>query len=771
MKTRFEFLFYVVRKTLVIFLPLTLVWPGQVPARSEGALEEVIVTARKREESLMETPVSITAFSGDDLAARQIGTADQLAEATPNLVFMRNSVFSGSNATAVVFLRGIGQSDFVPTIEPGVGVYIDGVYVSQSFGSVLEMVDVENVQVLRGPQGTLFGRNTIGGAILINTRKPDEEFSGDAEVTFGAYDRADFKGRVNLPVSENVFTRAAVVYSTRDGFVERPALGGDDENTGDDNTLGISAGVRWLATPELEISLGFDYTRDREKPAASAIVSNVILPASPLTGNPAFHNAFVAPGLLPTLGPNAFYASNYVPPDRHTDLSDFPGQHSDLDVWGMNLTLSWDFNNFNIKSITSYRDLEASIRNDWDHSPLTIAHGDLETIDGAQWSQEIQLTGSAFSERMTWLLGYYHFEDDTDDFARVSFPALTIASGALVDSRSDAVFGQFTFDLSEKWSLTAGGRYTDESKSFTVDDRIQFIVSSFPLPPLPGLPVLPPPGFKLIPNGETSLDVSEFDPYVNLSFQWTDDFMVYASYSEGFKSGGFEIRNQNPAPAPPGFDPEFATVYEVGAKLSAFDQRLRLTTAGFFTDYEDLQILISTGGIVPAPLTTNAGNADIYGFEIEVQALPVPELSINAGVGYLDAEYTDLDPRAIANNTFLDTPLPFVSEWQTNLSAAYTLAVPALSGSLTGRIDWSYRSDYATFAEESPDLVQDGHSLLNASLTYVHNSEKWELAVLGTNITDEFYILGGNAHIGNSGYTNSNIGRPGEWAVRLKYRF
>lgn len=372
---------------------------------------------------------------------------------------------------------------------------------------------------------------------------------------------------------------------------------------------------------------------------------------------------------------------------------------------------------------------------------------------------------------MTWLLGYYHFEDDTDYLSQVSFPALTIASGALVDNRSDAAFGQFTFDLTDRWSLTAGGRYTDETKTSTVDDRIQFIVSSFPLPPIPGLPVLPPPGFKLIPNGETDLDVSEFDPYVNLSYHWTGELMTYASYSEGFKSGGFEVRNQNPAAAPPSFDPEFATVYEVGFKWQGFGRRLRLTGAGFFTDYEDLQILITTGGIVPAPLTTNAGDAEIIGFELEMLALPSPDLEISAGVGYLDAEYTELDPRAIANGTFIDTPLPYVSEWQTTLSAAHTWPVPVLAGRLISRVDWSYRTEYATFAQESPDLVQDDLHLLSASLTYVHDSDAWEVALMGTNITDEFYILGGNAHIGNSGYTNSNIGRPAEWALRLKYRF
>jgi iron complex outermembrane receptor protein len=756
---------------LALAVSLALATPP-APAQEGAGLEEIVVTARKREENLMATPVSISAFTGDDLADRQIATAEQLSGSTPNLTFNRNSVFSGSNAAAVVFLRGIGQSDFVPTVEPGVGIYVDGVYVSQSTGSVLELMDIESVQVLRGPQGTLFGRNTIGGAILVNSRKPDDTFHGDAEVIYGAYDRTDVRGSVNVPLADNLFGRISALYTNRDGFVERPLLGGDDENSGDDNTLGVRGALRWEATAALAFDLSFDYSRDRENPAASAIVSNFILPASPLTSNTAFHNFFVAPSLVPTLGPGAFMSDFWLPPDKHTDLSDMPGQHSDVDIWGVNLTANWELSEtLAVKSITSYRDLETDFSNDWDHTPLAISHADGERITGWQWSQELQLTGKAFADRMTWLLGYYHFEEDNDYISQVTFPALTIASGALIDNRSDAAFGQFTFNFTDRWSLTAGGRYTDETKTFTVDDRIQFIVSSFPLPPIPGLPVLPPAGFRLIPLGKTDLDVSEFDPYVNVAFQWSEDLMLYASYSEGFKSGGFELRNQAPAAAPPSFNPEYATVYELGLKWSGLDNRLRVTAAGFFTEYDDLQILVTTGGFVPAPLTTNAGEAEIAGFEIEAVALPLPQLELSGGVGYFDAEYTELDPRAIANGTFLDTPLPFVSKWQTNLSAVYTLAAPALAGSFRARVDWSYRTDYATFAQYSPDLVQDGVSLLNASLTYVHDSDRWEVALSGTNITDEFYILGGNAFIGNSGYTNSNIGRPSEWALRFRYRF
>ncbi len=246
----------------ILFVALN-AFPAVALAQSGAALEEIVVTARKREESLLDTPISITAFTAADLEAKQITTLNQIAESTPNLVFKTGTANSGFSGASTVFIRGIGQTDFLLTNEPAVGIYLDGVYLSQTVGQVLDLVDVETVEVMRGPQGTLFGRNTTGGAVSVNSKKPHEEFEGEGEITGGTYDRIDIKGRVNIPLTDTLFINAAAMSTQRDGFIDLPRRPGDDR-FGDDSTTSARFAALWTPSDTVDVHLAADFTRSRE---------------------------------------------------------------------------------------------------------------------------------------------------------------------------------------------------------------------------------------------------------------------------------------------------------------------------------------------------------------------------------------------------------------------------------------------------------------------------------------------------------------------------
>ncbi len=740
----------------LLLLTASILVPLPVVTYAQGELEEIVVTARKREESLVDTPISITAFTADDLDVRQITSINQIDESTPNLMFKVGTANSGFGGAATVFIRGIGQTDFLLTNEPGVGIYLDGVYLSQTVGQVLDLVDVETIEVLRGPQGTLFGRNTTGGAVSVNSKRPHEEFDGNIEIIAGSYNRIDVKGRVNIPITDKLFINAAALSTDRDGFINTPNVSGSS-GFGDDNTVAARFAARWLPSDNIDVNLAMDYTRSRENGAPFVLRDISLVPGSEAE----VWNRVTAPAL----GQGQYTAAQYLRDlDDHTSFAAQPGSDN-LDLWGVGLTIDWDVNEFlSIRSITSYRNLESNTINDGDHSPLTVNEV-ADTLNQDQFSQELQFKGTLLDNRLDWILGLYHFQEEGFNRNPVVFPLelgpgfaplLDIQSGAGIDNESNAVFAQLSYDLTDQLSLTGGLRYTDEEKVAIVTPDIQVIG-------IPGIGVLP----TVVP-GKSKASVSEVTPYANVSYAWTDDLMTYFSYSEGFRSGGFAQRLGPPffRPGLPSFDPEFVTVYEVGFKWTGLNNRIRITGAGFFTDYEDLQLTVDAG---VGPVTDNAAKAEIKGFELELLAVPMEHMKISGGVGYLDASYEEVattSPTITTASLLVNTP-----EWNLNASASYTWAVPGLRGTITPRVDWSYTSEHATEAENIPLLIEGGYSLLNASITYVHDSEKWELTVFGKNLTDETYITAGFGTPSVVGLTQAIIGRPAEIGARLKYNF
>ena len=667
----------------ILALPF-LLQPGTAVYAQEsgiGALmEEITVTARKREEGLQDTPIAVSVFSGESLEARGVQRIDEIAGLTPNMSFDNINTNGGGGNSAAVFLRGVGQRDFLPSADPGVGIYVDGVYYARSVGSVLDIIDIERVEVLRGPQGTLFGRNTTGGAIAIHTQKPHEEFEGKVRIRMGIDDRLDLLGKVNVPLSDNLYMNATVAKFDQDGFVVNPLDGMD---TGDDDTFAVRSAFRWQANNNIEVNISGDYSRDRENgqarvttqnpdrvvsyaPGQSVYNHNVLLgansPFNPANGgaglnNPGtpfvrqFSNCDATPA-NPAGTTSGCANANNIALNQNTGTMPTFSNH---DIYGFSGTVDWQISeNLQIKSITAYRNVDSTFAHDGDNTPYYLSWVRDQIYKQEQFTQEIQLQGVAFFDRLQWIVGGFYFTEDGNNYNPVDFAHIDIESGAKFDHESIAGFAQGTFDVTDKLHITAGVRYTDDTKDFIVTSDGRY---STPGPHFPtgttdvvnvqsAVPVFAPPGIlvKLIADGTTTLKADDWTPMANISYDWNDNLMTYFTYSEGFKSGGVQQRNAGVfGAAAPTYDPEFVESFELGFKFSTPDGRFVLNAAAFYADYTDIQLeTLAPEGI--APQLDNAGEGEIKGFELESRWSPLDTWFFEMAIGHLDAVITESDP-------------------------------------------------------------------------------------------------------------------------------
>lgn len=733
---------------------------GSVKVKAEGLVgvfEEVVVTARKREESLQDTPISITAFTSADIEARQLTHIGQITQSTPNLVFDAGGSLSGTSSSAFVFIRGVGQLDFTFNADPGVGTYVDGVYLSRSIGGLVNLLDIERVEVLRGPQGTLFGKNTTGGAISITSKRPTDEFEGKAGINLGSFERIEGYASVNLPITQNLSTRTAFSVRKRDGNATRLFDGAD---TGDIDAFSGRSVINWTPNDNLEVFISIDGTRERQGVIPIVPLDSINeLAAFPQVYNGAVVGPPCVPAPSPQNNPNCFNDQFTQGTGPFTNNAGFESR-SELDLWGISGTITWDIGELTLKSITAVRDFDLLTTPDLDLSPLPV-FDDTLTQELTAISQEVQLLGNSFDNRLEWILGLYYLDEDANHREAVQAAIGFFTAGGDTKNESLAVFAQGTFDITDKLSLTAGIRYTDESREFTPDSRL-----AGPAFPGPGLFLPPGTSIPILPAQLFETSSSEVTPMVNLAYAWSDELNFYITYSEGFKSGGFSQRIAQPNPAPPSFDPEFVKVIEGGLKLTAFDNRLRVNASFFHTDFSDVQVL----GLVPGVIglaTNNAGEADIDGFELEFSALPMQGLLLQGGVGYLDAEYTELDPSVVGIT--LDSRFPNAPKWTTNASVSYQHSL--LSGhTLTTRMDWFYRTTASNTAIERAVLTQDGYSLLNASIAFETNDGNWSIVLSGKNLSDETYLIDGNLTEA-FGTTYGTYALSRTWALNLERRF
>ncbi|MCG8443722.1 MAG: TonB-dependent receptor [Caulobacterales bacterium] len=750
-------------------------------ATAGGGVDTITVTARRREESIQETPISITAFDSEALRALSASDISGLGRSTPNLdLSFTVGTSGGGNSQATI--RGIGQTDFLITTDPGVGIYLDGVYLGRTTGSVLDLADVERVEVLRGPQGTLYGRNTIGGAINVITADPTEEFEVYARATVGEVDRADLELGVSGPLVPDVLRgRLSAATNNRSGYAER-VIAGDD--LGNEREILVRGGLLFDPSDTFSAELNFDYARRRQNSTAIEMAA-VNLDGSVI----GLWNGFVGGPAGTPITPDD------VDPDDDPFTTRGTGTNvNDLDQYGVSATLEWDLGGLTVKSITGYRDIEAQFGRDGDNTPIQYVDTN-NRLDQDQFSQELQLLGELGA--LSFVAGAYYFDESATDLNDVrlgsglfdalealptSLDCLAAPPGAIptcpaqspgvpggpgnpinllldldidvfnqVENTSYAVFGDAQYDLSERVSVNGGLRYTREDKEYTLE---HIRLGS-------GVPIIP---LTTVDN-----DYEAVSGRVGADFQVDAQRLLYASASRGFKSGGFNGR-----PTAEGeleaFDPEFVWAYEVGLKSDWLDRALRVNTAFFYTDYSDIQLQVRTLDPVSGTfveLIENAGAGRIYGVELEALAAPTDGLLLNVGVGFLETEYTDIGE---AEGITLDSALPRAPDWNLSLGGQYS--IPMLDKyELTLRGDYFYTSEYYQDIINTEEVKEDGYGLLNLRAMWSPlNSDSYELAAFVTNATDELYIENGGSALDSFGVASYVPGRPREWGVSLTVR-
>jgi iron complex outermembrane recepter protein len=741
-----------------------------------ASLEEIIVTARRREESLQETPIAISAFSAAALERQQIVSTDDLDQVAPNLQFASYGPLTGNNSAAQVYIRGIGQSDGSSGVDPGVGLYIDEVYMGRSVGGVMDFRDIANVQVLRGPQGTLFGRNTIGGAVLLTTTLPGDEFGGTVRVGVGDDNLREGFAAVDLPMTQALAARVSVGARKRDGYVTRVFDGMD---LGDEDSYTVQSSLRWLPSDAFTLTVRGDYTKEEENGSPfvfETINGRQAFPAATSRGAGCPGATFPPPSVPQNVVDTRCANDATWRLGEFTNGGNAPAESS-TENWGLSAVMNWELSEaFSLKSISAYRELSWSGSRDADNTGLLVLHTDYVS-DGDQWSQELQ--GLVDAGPLKGVVGLFYFEESVDDFLQVPFaaPPPLVASGAIAGSRDYqrafvendnwAVFTQWTYDFTSSLSLTAGARYTEESKGI---DIISFTTTPLTaptvIPTTLNTPGVAGPGLNIIPEPFENKYESTTGS-ASLQYRWTDAIMTYVSWSQGFKSGGF---NQRYNLAPPGnlpvsFDEETAETWEIGFK-SEFGGNVRINAAIFSTDYDDMQLTYRLGIV---PLLFNAGKSSIEGGEVEFTFAP-GNLIIEGSVGYLDNQFEEI---AIVPGTTQtvgpNNRLPFTPEWQANVGIGYDF--PIGTATLTPRVNVSYTAEQYFDAANSVEVAQlDDVTLLNALVTLELNAWKFRAGV--NNVTDELYRVAGNSSYSTSaGYAEVIYSRPRNWFLSASYDF
>ncbi|MGK0499526.1 MAG: iron complex outermembrane receptor protein [Oceanicoccus sp.] len=710
-----------------------------------SAFEEILITARKRPESSLDVPIALSVFDQTILKSPLIDNISTLGALSPNVDFSHTTPLSGSTNSASVFIRGVGQNDFLLTTDPGVGIYLDGVYISRSIGGVLQLTDVERVEILRGPQGTLFGKNTIGGAVQVISRKPTAERTAHISATTGKFNRQDIKASIEGSITDQAQARISVQSERRDGYAERLL---DGVKLGDIDRLTIGVKLVWQSSENTEWDLSFDHTHQRQEAIAQTILELVPTPISGL------YNALVA------APQGTAWDERWITGDPFTTYQTGPSQ-DDSDISGASVKVKHSFSAIELTSITGYRRLSADYARDPDNSPLQYGHS-INHDEHKQFSQEVHLSGSAMDQRLDWLTGIYYFREHGENLTEgFLFSGLYQATGnnpmfdadfnvnndIITDSR--AVFTQLTGHLTDKLNVTAGLRYSREEKEFSVDN---FTLNA---------------GIQIV--GPTTVDDSwnNSSPMLSIDYHINDDTMTYFTASKGFKSGGFNGRQIFPGPIDR-FDPEFATSYELGLKTRIKPLGANLAAAIFSVDYKDMQFTTLTGtsfGLLP--LIDNAAKADIDGIELSLIRSAKQGISFNTGIGYLHARYTDVEASSVITG---DEDLVRTPEWNAHLQLAYNWQIAdAGSINLSGFANYKSKIYHDPTNEEA--LAEDDLTLVNASLGWTSQQAAWQIEIFVTNLTDEIYLLSGSTEKATFGGTEGHFARPREWGLRATANF
>ncbi|MGH8249876.1 MAG: TonB-dependent receptor [Steroidobacteraceae bacterium] len=736
-------------------------------AESQMVLEEIIVTAQKRAQNLQDVPVSMTAFSAEMLdEARVISMAD-VASLTPNFSFLDTD----DSKYSVARIRGVfGNVLSAGGIDQPTAVYVDEVYLSTSVAQQPDLFDIERIEVLRGPQGTLFGRNTIAGAISIHTAKPTDALTGYVESGYGNYNAMRLKGSVSGPLGERAAGRISALYNDREGYETNRVTGNDVNNRHD---WGVRAALRVNPTDRLELNLATDFRKMDQGGRAMDTGGYNLDPAAPVGPGP---------GLLYLLGLAAADNDGF---DRSVAV-DFEGVE-ELDAWGASLTADLAFEGAALKSISAFRTHDFFQSYDLDITEADInRQGGPESVDG--FSQELRLTSTG-ERKLDWILGLFYYNQKShnefnvdlrttpDSLALVSFievlsglPAGTLTSLPFGVTHTDgrvgldsyAAFAHTTWHATDKLDLVLGGRYTYERKS----------VNYFQSSPI-GNQVF---GLEEIPFQHNSDNWSAFTPTAVLSYDWTDDVMTYATISKGFKSGGFsDIIGSLPDQS---FRQEITWNYEVGFKTAFAGRKLVLNGALFQFDWQDQQgtLRVPQSGIgIDLLVESTIGDVRTRGLELELTALPFEGFGVGARLGLLDGEYTEVSPEALAQGGLrAGDKLQAVPDWSAGLSAHYGLPLGGI-GQLRFGADYDYRDELLIAgASAGGSSTQEAYGLLNATIGFESADERWSVLGWGKNLTDEEYVTFQVADSLNNFVFQTlrhRIGAPRTYGVDVRYRF
>jgi iron complex outermembrane receptor protein len=675
-----------------------------------GALEEVFVTAQKREQTLAEVPISVSVFSSAFFEDSGVDNFTDLSRFTPNFNF-----YEGYLSTQVVFnMRGLTSGTEIGGIDPAIGFFLDGVYLARPGAMLGKLVDIERVEVLRGPQGTLYGRNTSVGAVNIVTRDPGEAFRGQLQAGFANYDTVDMRYAASGPLSDGLRASLSGFYVDGDMKIDNPVTGG--KPMGEDRQHGARMKLIYDVSDTLRLRLNADYTR-------------VDIGGSMFAGLYAREN-FLDPASRYRLDP--YYQA------AHT-----PGvERNDTDMQGVAGIVEWDTALGAFKSTSAWRNTEITGLADASvvEENLAVA-GALS--DTGQFSQEFQLASTLEDSRFSYIVGLYYFDSDFELTTPTTFPLFAQTLGLppqstghniVIETESSAVFGQLSYDLSDALSVTYGYRYTEETKSADiVQDPDIMLLEGSPLP----FPIQ----FPRFVDRQSFSDTN-FTNMLSFNYQLTPASNLYFTYSEGVKSGGYNSSIVSDPELTFQFDPEESINYEIGYRGAPTDT-LTFSVAAYYSDFENLQVQAFSPVNPSVIVVTNAGSAETKGIESDLKWTPIPGLTATATLAYNEAEYTDTELLVDTNNPepvdFSGRPLGRAPEWTGSLGLQYDWQ---LSAGLNVRVRADYTYTGAQYLDALLDerSFQEGYELLDLRASISTADDRWRFSIWGRNVLGEEYI-------------------------------
>ena len=799
-------------------------------AAAAPSTQEIVVTAQFRAQKLQDTPLAITAVNAAILEARGQTDISQIAAQAPNVVLRAQPQSGGIGLIA--FIRGIGQTDFNYALEPGVGIYVDDVYIPTLSSSLLDLMDLERVEVLRGPQGTLAGRNSIGGAIKLFSKKPNGEGGGYLQATYGSYNRIDVRGVADFKITDHLSARLSGATKNTDGYVKLLDYGLSHPNSNvpantnqgngiERGTLGgrsFSAGrlaLRWEASPDIEVNIAGDYTRERNDAGAQVLLYGSS-PATTPDGIPwlkgkdgkavplssefvPYSTRFQQSGSATPAGydPRFINYANFLDARTPTTQAPFKPYSAtnaqNYDGWGVtgNVTAKLA-ENLSAVWISSFRRYKMSFGFDQDGSPVPVAQLD-NILRHRAWSQEVRLNGSFMDKRIEYTLGGFYFDQNGTYNARVdlNYAGIDFIHGPdSTPSTSKALFFNGTFHLTDAWGVTGGIRHTWDKKDYTYfrSNPDGTVPGPLPCEFFLGAPTAGPTGVGNSPNClliglynvTGQFKGQRTDWRVETDYRFSPEVFAYASVATGYKGGGVNPRpffgpsagdcNVLPFGAPcnqiTSFKPETLRTYEAGIKTDLFDRKVRFNASAFYNKYDNIILTLTRcHGFSPCLMPANVGKADVWGLEAETTIRPVEGFTLDGSLSYLHFKYKDTG----TTNVPLTNVTPYTPKWNWSFGAQYDYALKA--GMISVRFDGTYQSKIFTEAFNGPDNRVDARFLGNAKLTYTSPDKVWQVSGEVQNVFNKYYYNTIEDVKSSLGAITANPGLPRTWALTIKRTF